>query len=234
MCQDFSSEKSPLSFDSRKVATSRTIPLNLRILGGCLREAGLYSVLFLCWSCLRTAGQSKICWRADVHSAKHEQGETRTVAFPGFDRVEKRTIASNKRRNYIIAVSTFCANYVLSLSQICELQYGFVRLSDINECTTNVHTCDANAVCNNTQGSYNCTCSPGYTGNGTSCNGYYQRYLANLPLIKGHVTIGRFWVEVIAQCLHLNTTFSCRVMKKISNFIWEHWLLSFWEWFLQA
>ncbi|CAH3192560.1 unnamed protein product, partial [Porites evermanni] len=41
---------------------------------------------------------------------------------------------------------------------------------DINECTTNVHKCDTNAVCSNTEGSYNCTCSPGYTGNGTSCN----------------------------------------------------------------
>ena len=153
------------------------IPLNLRILGSRLREFRLYYVLFLCWSYLRTPGELKICWRADVHSAKHEQGET--VAFAGFDRVEKRAIASNKRRNYIIAVSTFCANYVLSLSQICELQYGFVRLSDINECTTNVHKCDANAFCNNTEGSYSCTCTPGYTGNGTSCNGYYQRYLAN-------------------------------------------------------
>ena len=39
--------------------------------------------------------------------------------------------------------------------------------------------CAASAVCNNTEGFYNCTCTPGYTGNGTSCNGYYERYLAN-------------------------------------------------------
>ena len=125
---------------------------------------GRFDWFFLCWSCLRTPSQLKICWRADVHSAKHEQGET--TAFAGFDRVEKRAIASNTRANYIIVVSTFCVNYVLSLS-------------DINECTTNGHNCDANAFCNNTEGSFNCTCSPGYTGNGTSCNGYYQRYLAN-------------------------------------------------------
>ena len=49
----------------------------------------------------------------------------------------------------------------------------FPLLLDINECTTNAHNCDANAVCNNTEGSYNCTCSPGYTGNGTSCTGIY-------------------------------------------------------------
>ena len=39
-------------------------------------------------------------------------------------------------------------------------------LSDINECTANVHHCDDNAFCNNTEG-----CSPGYDGNGTSCTG---------------------------------------------------------------
>ena len=114
MCQDFSSEKSPISFDSRKATTLRMIPLNLRILGGCLREVRLYYVLSLCWSYLRTSSQLKICWRADVHSAKREQGET--SSFAGFDRVKKRAIASNKRHHYIIAVSTFCANYVLSLS----------------------------------------------------------------------------------------------------------------------
>ena len=120
-------------------------------------------------------------------------------------------------------MSSLCLCYQICECE-CESQYGFVRLSDINECTTNVHECDANAFCNNTEGSFNCSCSPGYTGNGTSSNGYYQRYLANLALIKGHVTIGRFLVEVIAQCLHLNTTFCCRVMKKMSNFIREHGL----------
>ena len=108
VCQDFSSEKSPISFDSRKATTLRMIPLNLRILGGCLREVRLYYVLFLCWSSLRTSSQLKICWRADVHSAKHEQGET--AAFAGFDRVEKRAI-----------VSTFCASYVLSLSLLSNI-----------------------------------------------------------------------------------------------------------------
>ena len=95
------------------------IPLNLRILGGRLREVRLYHVLFLCWSCLRTPSQLKICWRADVYSAKREQGET--AAFAAFDRVEKRAIASNKRPNYIIVVSTFCVNYVPSLSLLANM-----------------------------------------------------------------------------------------------------------------
>ena len=48
---------------------------------------------------------------------------------------------------------------------------GLFRLSDINEYTISVDNCDANAFCNNTDGSFDCICSPGYTGNGTSCTG---------------------------------------------------------------
>ena len=42
---------------------------------------------------------------------------------------------------------------------------------DIDECSANSHSCDANAICNNTPGSYNCMCKPGYTGDGKSCAG---------------------------------------------------------------
>ena len=54
----------------------------------------------------------------------------------------------------------------------------FPLLLDINECSTNVQNCDANAFCSNSEGSYNCTCRPGYNGNGRSCTGksYYYYY----------------------------------------------------------
>ena len=41
---------------------------------------------------------------------------------------------------------------------------------DIDECAEGSHECSANAVCNNTKGSYNCTCNPGYYGDGRSCD----------------------------------------------------------------
>ncbi|XP_015772622.1 PREDICTED: fibrillin-1-like isoform X11 [Acropora digitifera] len=40
---------------------------------------------------------------------------------------------------------------------------------DINECTASPSACHLNAQCNNTIGSYHCTCNPGYTGNGKTC-----------------------------------------------------------------
>ena len=45
--------------------------------------------------------------------------------------------------------------------------------SDIDECANGQHRCDVNAVCNNTQGSYNCTCKDGFHGDGINCTGNY-------------------------------------------------------------
>ena len=48
-------------------------------------------------------------------------------------------------------------------------------VADIDECTTTntslQHTCDPNANCGNTPGSYNCYCYSGYSGDGFSCTG---------------------------------------------------------------
>ncbi|XP_022790339.1 uncharacterized skeletal organic matrix protein 5-like [Stylophora pistillata] len=41
---------------------------------------------------------------------------------------------------------------------------------DIDECAYGTYTCNADAVCNNTKGSYRCTCKPGYNGDGNVCN----------------------------------------------------------------
>ena len=42
---------------------------------------------------------------------------------------------------------------------------------DIDECSSNSHNCDSNAVCNNTRGSHTCACKAGYLGDGTNCIG---------------------------------------------------------------
>ena len=43
--------------------------------------------------------------------------------------------------------------------------------SDIDECLED--PCDKNATCNNTDGSFLCTCNTGYSGGGESCTGMY-------------------------------------------------------------
>ncbi len=70
-------------------------------------------------------------------------------------------------------------NINLFLCQVFQHSHEFFRLIhssdinflDINECTNQSDNCHHNATCNNNDGSYNCTCKPGYTGNGTYCEG---------------------------------------------------------------
>lgn len=42
---------------------------------------------------------------------------------------------------------------------------------DINECDLGTDDCIDNAECSNTIGSFTCTCSTGYTGDGETCTG---------------------------------------------------------------
>ena len=42
-------------------------------------------------------------------------------------------------------------------------------IADINECGSNLNNCHDNAQCNNTEGSFTCSCNPGYTGDGVNC-----------------------------------------------------------------
>ena len=43
------------------------------------------------------------------------------------------------------------------------------RSLDNNECLLSTHTCDRNATCTNTGGSFDCACNSGFQGNGHTC-----------------------------------------------------------------
>ena len=45
-----------------------------------------------------------------------------------------------------------------------------IFLIDIDECVTGLANCSVNAECINSIGSFNCTCRPGYTGDGFTCS----------------------------------------------------------------
>ena len=61
---------------------------------------------------------------------------------------------------------------VTPLDLCCKLQGRECRVSDVNECVSGSHTCNRQrGTCTNLQGSYKCTCLPGYSGDGRTCNG---------------------------------------------------------------
>ena len=42
--------------------------------------------------------------------------------------------------------------------------------ADVDECEIDIHSCNRNAVCTNTEGSFTCACYPGFTGDGLQCS----------------------------------------------------------------
>ena len=63
------------------------------------------------------------------------------------------------------------------------LRYVLRCVADINECRKGNNECDPNAECTNTEGSYDCVCRSGYTGNGRSCTGIH-----NWCITKKHIS----------------------------------------------
>ena len=52
----------------------------------------------------------------------------------------------------------------------------FLYVVDVDECTASSSVCHVNATCNNTLGSYQCTCKPGYAWDGKTCRGKTTRF----------------------------------------------------------
>ena len=51
--------------------------------------------------------------------------------------------------------------------------FSIYSISDIDECALETYSCDVNADCENTIGSYDCICVDGYVKNGTFCMSEY-------------------------------------------------------------
>ena len=49
--------------------------------------------------------------------------------------------------------------------------------SDIDECSTAKHNCDNNANCQNSPGSFSCSCNNGFSGDGVQCTGSFYYLL---------------------------------------------------------
>ena len=43
--------------------------------------------------------------------------------------------------------------------------------TDIDECSLGRDDCNESARCDDTDGSFDCTCNPGYSGDGVNCEG---------------------------------------------------------------
>ena len=99
----------------------------------------------------------------------------------------------------------------LGLYTICEVggSYCFLFfILDLDECKDKTHQCDVNANCTNIPGSYNCTCRPGYRGNGSICNGIIS-YPSLLPPEIDECKDGSHDCHINASCTNIPGSYNC-------------------------
>ena len=83
------------------------------------------------------------------------------------DELKYLTLARRERQGKSTAGQGLNENKLVLTELV--LIYLFGITVDVNECAGD--PCDGNATCNNTNGSYTCTCDPGFTGDGFNCSG---------------------------------------------------------------
>ena len=60
-------------------------------------------------------------------------------------------------------------------------------ITDINECELGVDQCATNATCSNTEGSYECSCNTGFTGDGKTCCMWFNVFAPVYYLLTIHI-----------------------------------------------
>jgi hypothetical protein len=90
-------------------------------------------------------------------------------------------------------------------------------LSDVDECASpDANDCHPDASCNNTVGSFDCTCLSGFEGNGTLCNGNLTMLGVFLMISVTHITytdvdecnLG-IHTCINADCVNTHGSFNC-------------------------
>ena len=77
--------------------------------------------------------------------------------------------------------------------------FSYAGCDDIDECTAGTHTCDTNAACTNTDGSFTCACNSGYTGAGQ----------AGDCADDDECTAGTHTCDANAACTNTDGSFTC-------------------------
>lgn len=84
-------------------------------------------------------------------------------------------------------------------------------LLDIDECMEAIPVCDENANCTDTEGSFQCTCNDGYTGNGTHCEGkiFYITIESICHIQKNKLLIFTLSITILADIDECFYNFPC-------------------------
>ena len=70
-----------------------------------------------------------------------------------------------------LSASSTLVNVLLNFNIYIQLMKPLNPTTDIDECDMDTDNCHSYATCNNTIGSFTCTCDEGFMGDGVNCAG---------------------------------------------------------------
>ena len=84
--------------------------------------------------------------------------------------------------NHMIVLTCAVGNHMIVSNVIC-------CVADINECLPNGGKGPCAQICNNTIGSFQCSCNAGYTLSGYACNGENTQRRRRVSILGGAVVV---------------------------------------------
>ena len=95
--------------------------------------------------------------------------ETITAISSSFNKVQVRQI--------LHTVTSTKGNKTFIIYFSADFFFFFLPFIDIDECTAQSHDCSPNSMCTNVEGSFQCSCIPGFEGDGKTCIGRFKKYI---------------------------------------------------------
>ena len=115
-------------------------------------------------------------------------------------RLHQTSFYSQLRTVFSISLYYFIVPLLFSLT------YLSIFSTDTDECKRTPQKCHVNAACNNTHGSYVCTCKPGYVGDGRDCAGVKNLWNLN---------------SIICICLVVKSQYFFRFLKSSRDVVFH-------------
>ena len=73
-----------------------------------------------------------------------------------------------------LSVHIYCINAFYTLWLMIDVYPAGTTSGDTDECSEGTHDCHTDATCTNTDGSFECNCNTGYSGDGSKCTGMHE------------------------------------------------------------